>query len=120
MSFLIPEKLETERLILRMFSLRDWKDIHEYYADPECTKYTSRRPLKENESWQKMAALVGHWYLRNYGAYAIEEKNLNRVIGVVGLDYPNDWPEPEIQWGLVRKFWGRGYASEAAGAVKKK
>jgi RimJ/RimL family protein N-acetyltransferase len=119
MSFLIPEKLETERLILRMFSLRDWKDIHEYYADPECTKYTSRRPLKENESWQKMAALVGHWYLRNYGAYAIEEKNLNRVIGVVGLDYPNDWPEPEIQWGLVRKFWGRGYASEAARAVKK-
>jgi RimJ/RimL family protein N-acetyltransferase len=41
------------------------------------------------------------------------------VIGVVGLDYPNDWPEPEIQWGLVRKFWGRGYASKAAGAVKK-
>jgi hypothetical protein len=49
----------------------------------------------------------------------MEEKNLKRVIGVVSLDYPNDWPEPEIQWGLVRKFWGRGYASEAAGAVKK-
>jgi RimJ/RimL family protein N-acetyltransferase len=43
---------------------------------------------------------------------------LNKVIGIAGLDYPNDWPEPEIQWGLSRKFWGQGYASEAARAVK--
>jgi RimJ/RimL family protein N-acetyltransferase len=118
MKYLIPEQLETERLVLRMFRLEDWADMHEYYSDPECTKYTSRRSLKENESWQKMAALVGHWHLRRYGAYAIEGKELKKVIGVVGLDYPNDWPEPEIQWGLVRPFWGKGYASEGVRAVK--
>ena len=98
MAYLIPEELETDRMILRMFRLDDWVDIHEYYSDPECAKYTSRRPLNENESWQKMAALVGHWQLRKYGSYAMEEKKLKRVIGVVGMDYPNDWPEPEIQW----------------------
>jgi len=118
MKYLIPEEIETERLLLRIFRLDDWKDIHEYYSDPICTKYTSRRPLKENESWEKMAALVGHWCLRNYGTYAMEEKKLKRVIGVAGLDYPNDWPEPEIQWGLARAFWGMGYASEAVKAVK--
>jgi Acetyltransferase (GNAT) domain len=95
MNYLIPEELETDRLILRMFRLEDWIDIHEYYSDPECTKYTSRRPLKENESWQKMAALIGHWQLRGYGSYAMEDKEMKRVIGVVGLDYPNDWPGPE-------------------------
>ena len=119
LNYLIPEKLETDRMILRMFCLDDWKDIHEYYSDPECTKYTSQRPLSESESWQKMAALVGHWQLRKYGAYAMEEKGMKRVIGVVGLDYPNDWPEPEIQWGVVRKFWGMGYASEGVRAIKK-
>ena len=119
MSFLIPEVLETERLILRMFRLNDLSDIHEYYGDPECTRYTTRRPLQISESWQKMTALAGHWQLYNYGSYAIEEKNLNRVIGIAGLDYPIDWPEPEIQWALVRKFWGKGYASEATRAVKK-
>jgi RimJ/RimL family protein N-acetyltransferase len=118
MSYLIPEQLETERLLLRMFRLTDWQDIHEYYSDPECTKYTSRRPLKEYESWERMAALIGHWTLRNYGAFAMEEKILKRVIGISGLDYPIDWPEPEIQWALVRKFWGKGYASEASRAVK--
>jgi len=118
MNYLIPEQLETKRLILRMARLDDWKAIHEYYADPECTKYTTRRPLNENESWQKLAALAGQWILRNYGTYVLEEKSLNCAIGIAGLDYPNDWPEPEIQWGLSRKFWGKGYASEAARAVK--
>jgi len=119
MSFLIPEQLETERLILRIFRLEDFSYIHEYYSDPECAKYTSRRPLDEGESWKSMAALVGHWRLHNYGSYALEEKSLQRVIGIAGLDYPIDWPEPEIQWGLVRQFWGKGYACEAARAVKK-
>jgi len=119
MRYLIPESLETERLYLRMFRESDWKDIHEYYSDPECTRYTIGSPLKEYESWRKMAALLGHWQLRNYGSYAIEEKSIKKVIGVAGLDYPNDWPEPEIQWGLSRQFWGRGYASEAVRAIKK-
>src|SRR4026207_1359847 len=118
MNYLIPESLETKRLILRSFCLDDWKDIHEYHSDPECTKYTTRRPLNESESWQKLAALAGHWQLRKYGSYALEEKDLKRVIGIAGLDYPNDWPEPEIQWALARKFWGKGYAKEAATAVK--
>jgi RimJ/RimL family protein N-acetyltransferase len=119
MRYSIPTNLETERLRLRIFRESDWKDIHEYYGDPECAKYTSRQPLKDYETWQKLAALVGHWELRNYGSYAIEEKISGRVVGVAGLDYPVDWPEPEIQWGLSRKYWGNGYASEAVRAVKK-
>jgi RimJ/RimL family protein N-acetyltransferase len=66
-----------------------------------------------------MAAMIGHWQLRMYGSYALEERTTHSVIGVAGLDYPNDWPEPEIKWGLIRDFWGKGYASEAVRAVKK-
>jgi RimJ/RimL family protein N-acetyltransferase len=65
-----------------------------------------------------MAAVLGHWQLRNYGSYALEEKKLNRVIGIAGLDYPSDWLEPEIQWGLAKEFWGKGYASEVVRAIK--
>jgi RimJ/RimL family protein N-acetyltransferase len=118
MKYLIPTTIDTERVVLRMFREDDWRDLHEYYGDPDCTTYTTGRPLKDYESWQKLAALVGHWQLRNYGSYAVEEKHSGRVIGVVGLDYPLDWPEPEIQWGLVRKSWGKGYANEAVRAVK--
>jgi len=78
MNYLIPEELETDRLILRMFKLDDWKDIYKYYGDAECTRFTSGRPLTENESWQKMAAVLGHWQLRNYGSYALEERKLKK------------------------------------------
>ena len=40
------------------------------------------------------------------------------MIGTVGPWYPIEWPEPEIKWSLSRRFWGKGYASEAARAVQ--
>jgi RimJ/RimL family protein N-acetyltransferase len=91
----------------------DWIKIRN-----ECTKYTSGRPLIDYETWQKVAALVdiGNCAIT---ALMLSRKRSGKVIGVAGLDYPGDWPEPEIQWGLARRYWGKGYASEAVRAVKK-
>ena len=119
MNFLIPERTETERLILRTFEENDWVALHKLYSDPECTRYTIQRILTEGESWRTMAGMIGHWQIRGYGPYAVVDKASGEVMGTVGLWYPNDWPEPEIKWALSRAFWGRGYASEAARAVKK-
>ena len=119
MNFLIPEKIETERLILRNFKEDDWLDLHKLYADSECTRYTIQRTLTEGESWRTMAAMIGHWHIRGYGPYAVEYKATGKVMGPVGLWYPKDWPGPEIKWALAREYWGHGYASEAARAVKK-
>jgi len=35
-------------------------------------------------------------------------------LGVVGLMYPEDWPEPEIAWTVFDSGEGRGIAYEAA------
>lgn len=119
MDFLVPEKIETKRLILRQFSNEDWKDIHHCYSNKEVTKYTFGHSLTESESWRVMAGMIGHWHLRGYGPYAIEEKKSKKVIGTAGFWYPNDWPELEIKWALSRQYWGKGYASEAARSVQK-
>lgn len=118
MSYLVPENLETERLYLRMPKESDWSDLYEYYSDPECTRYTNGKPMSETESWRKIASLVGHWQLRSYGSYALEEKTSGKVIGVAGFEFPKGWPDPEIQWGLARQFWRKGYATEAVKAIK--
>ncbi len=117
MRFLIPEQVETERLMLRTFVEEDWKDLFEYYSDPECMKYTAGRALTDWETWRSVATMVGHWQLRNYGPYAMELKESKKVIGPVGLWYTLEWPEPEVKWGLARSAWGKGYAKEAAQAV---
>lgn len=118
MNYLIPEKIESDRLTLRTFKETDWKDLYEYYSDVETTKYTSGKILSEGETWRVMASMIGHWSIKGYGPYALEEKEKGKIIGISGLWYPNDWPEPEIKWGLNRSYHGKGYATEAARRVQ--
>jgi RimJ/RimL family protein N-acetyltransferase len=118
MNFKIPQQLQTERLTLRFFKENYWCDIHEHYSDETCTKYTFERALTEADSWRTVASMVGHWYLRGYGPYVVEDSVSEAVLGIVGLWYPIDWPAPEIKWLLIRRYWGKGFASEAARAVK--
>ena len=118
MKYLIPEFIETERLLLRTFKEEDWKDLFHYYSDEDCMRYTSGETMNEWQTWRKMASMVGHWELRKYGPYAVEVKESGRVAGIVGLWFPIEWPEPEIKWGLAPHFQGKGYASEAAEAVR--
>ncbi len=119
MKYQIPEQIESKRLLLRKFKDADWKGLHEYYSNIETTRFTVGKVLSEGEAWRAMASMVGHWELRKYGPYALEEKETGKVIGIAGLWYPNDWPEPEIKWGLATQYHGKGYASEAARAVQK-
>jgi RimJ/RimL family protein N-acetyltransferase len=116
-AFDVPERLESPRLWLRTFQDDDWRALHEYYSDEVCTRYTLGRVLTEGESWRLMAGMIGHWQLRGYGPYALEDKSTGAVVGVCGLWYPNDFPEREIKWGLLRRCWGQGFAREAAAAV---
>ncbi|MDP2808545.1 MAG: GNAT family N-acetyltransferase [Rhodocyclaceae bacterium] len=116
---MIPQRLETDRLVLRMFVENDWRALHEHFSDPDCTRFTFRRALTEAGTWRAMASMAGHWQLRGYGPYALEEKSTKAVLGTVGLWYPIEWPEPEIKWALARRHWGKGYASEAVRAVQR-
>ncbi|MDH5407194.1 MAG: GNAT family N-acetyltransferase [Gammaproteobacteria bacterium] len=119
MAYLIPEIIETERLNLRMFQAEDWRDLCVLYSDAETTQYTLRRTLDEDETWRIVVMFIGHWQVRGYGPYAVEDKATGKVMGNIGLWYPEIWPEPEIMWSLAKPFWGKGFASEAAFAVKK-
>jgi RimJ/RimL family protein N-acetyltransferase len=118
MHFLIPESIESARLRLRTVKEDDWAALHEYYADAESTTYTTLQPLPEDESRRVVGSLVRHWERKRYGPYVLEEKATGTVLGLAGLWYPKEWPEPEIKWALVRQHWGKGYAAEAARAVQ--
>jgi len=108
-------RLETERLILRMFSVDDAEAYARICADPEVMRYLGEgKPLSVFEAWRQMAFLVGHWQLLGYGHFAVEEKSSGRLIGRVGFLNPAGWPGFELGWTLARESWGKGYASEGA------
>jgi len=100
-----------------MFHEADWDAVSEIFGDEECVRYTIGSTLNRWQSWRALAGYIGHWSLRGYGPYAATERSTGETIGAVGLWYPGEWPEPEVKWVLARRFWGRGYATEAAAAV---
>jgi RimJ/RimL family protein N-acetyltransferase len=114
----IPLALESARLLLRMPAEGDWRPLHAYYGDADSVRHTVGTPLTEAQTWRTLAGVVGHWAWRGYGPYTMLDKDDSSVLGVAGLWYPNDWPEPEIKWALVPAARGRGYAAEAARAVR--
>ena len=117
MGFFVPETLETGRLLLRQFREADWKHLYEYYSNETATEYTYGRALTESETWRTMCLMIGHWQVRGYGPYAVEEKASGGVLGTVGFWFPQGWPEPEIKWALAPRHWGKGFAKEAGLAV---
>jgi RimJ/RimL family protein N-acetyltransferase len=86
-------------------------------ADPGVTRYLGDgRPLSASDAWRQMALFVGHWALRGFGLWAVEEKSSGRLVGRIGCFQPEGWPGFEIGYALARPFWGRGYATEGARA----
>jgi RimJ/RimL family protein N-acetyltransferase len=57
------------------------------------------------------------WQDRGFGQWAVEVPDQAELIGYAGLAVHPFTPTPEIGWRLARRFWGRGFATEAARAA---
>ncbi len=110
--------LETERLLLRMFREEDLDDYAVIFGDPEVSRYLGNgEPLSRFAAWWSLAAIVGHWQLRGYGMWAVEERKSGVLLGRIGFLNPEGWPGFEIGWALKPAYWGLGYATEGAKAA---
>ncbi len=108
--------LETERLILREIRQEDLDDFLEIFSDPKVTKFVAEggAVADRNRAWRIMAGAMGHWVLKGFGLWGVEEKSTGRLIGEVGIHCPEGFPSVEAAWTLGSASWGKGYASEAA------
>jgi len=105
--------LETERLKMRAWRQSDFEPFAEYYADPETAAFVGGT-CDRDIAWRRMAAFAGHWLLRGFGFWALEEKKSGQFVGYAGLWFPEGWPEPEVGWGLLKSAQGNGFATEAS------
>ena len=107
-------RLETERLLLREWSEADFDTYAGICADPDVMRYLGGKPFSRLEAWRHMAYLVGHWQLRGFGHWAVEEKASGELVGRLGFSHPQGWPGFELGWTLAKAKWGNGYATEGA------
>ncbi|HEY7545328.1 MAG TPA: GNAT family N-acetyltransferase [Blastocatellia bacterium] len=107
--------IETPRLLLRQFRESDIDSYAEMCADEEVMRYIGDGcALTRAEAWRNMAMILGHWQLRGYGLWAVEEKESGLLVGRAGFFNPEGWPGFEVGWLLGRPYWGKGFATEAA------
>ncbi|MEO0937846.1 MAG: GNAT family N-acetyltransferase [Pseudomonadota bacterium] len=108
--------LETERLILRPPQASDFDAYATFFASDRA-KFVGG-PIPRERSWRTLAQESGHWVLRGYGRWIVTEKGDDTAIGIIGLWYPEGFPENELGWDLFDGATGKGYATEAGRAAR--
>lgn len=118
--------LETERLLLRLPRPEDAKALVEAIADPETMRYIGDGRTGDLSAAERtIARWRKSWDESGFGHMVAERRDDGRFVGRAGflLWNPETWEpamhgETEIGWTIVRALWGRGYATEAALALR--
>jgi RimJ/RimL family protein N-acetyltransferase len=116
----VPVALRTPRLLLREWRDEDREPFAAMSADTAVMEHLVPFPDRAAmDAW--VAAARAHWGEHGFGQWVVEIPGEAPFVGVVGLSRLR-WalpfaPAVEAAWRIARLFWGKGYATEAAGAA---
>jgi RimJ/RimL family protein N-acetyltransferase len=124
--------IETDRLLLRLPAAHDAEAVARTMADEEVMRFIGLGKTSTfDESHAHVEWMRRAWSEDGFGAFVVVRKADAATLGHVGLFAwdPATWrpgirreigddAEIELGWMLTRDAWGRGYASEAAAAVR--
>lgn len=105
--------LQTPRLILRPVTLADWPAIHAYMSDPIVTRWLPEGRLDEAQAKAFARKNAGRWAR----AVAVVERGSDALVGHMDFHPWFGHATHEIGWAIASGRQGRGYATEAAGAL---
>ena len=116
---LVNPVLKTKRLILRPWRESDAKDCFEHASDPDIGPIAGWPPHKDEEQ--------SLWVIRNIlmarETYAICMKSSGKLIGSIAMkfkgstEFTDKGDECELGFWLGKKYWGKGYMTEAVKEV---
>ncbi|MGD6993607.1 GNAT family N-acetyltransferase [Sutcliffiella horikoshii] len=109
--------LRTERLQLRSLTLRDSDVIFSYFSQPEMTRFYGMEPFQTRIEADKFIKDFIDDYTSLY-RWGIVEKETNSLIGTCGFHAISEKHQrAEIGYEIDIPYWGKGYATEAIGAL---
>lgn len=112
--------IETERLILRELTTQDAKHFFELNSDPEVMLFTGDDPFQSVTEAEHFLKNYSHYSEHGFGRWAVIRKSDDAFLGWCGLKMhkptlsvkTNSYVD--IGFRFFRKYWGQGYATEAA------
>ena len=111
--------LTTERLVLRPWRDEDVEAFATINADPRIGEHLGGAHSRARS--EELAGRVHrHFDQHGFGFWVVELADTDDVAGFVGLQHVTFEapfsPTVEVGWRLAHRYWGRGYAIEAARA----
>lgn len=114
-----PHVIHTARLVLAPPAAADAAAMFTRYAsDPDVTRYLgwpTHRTVADTAAF--VAFSDAQWAGTGVGAYLIRAREDGRLLGSTGLSIDDDSADVVTGYVLARDAWGRGYATEALGAM---
>jgi RimJ/RimL family protein N-acetyltransferase len=112
--------LETERLLLRQFAAADAEFILEQVNEPSFIQNIGDRGVRTLDDARAYISNgpVASYEKNGFGLYLVALKESGESIGMCGLIKRDTLDDVDIGYAFLPKFWGKGYAVEAALAVK--
>ena len=110
---------ESPRLVLREFEPADLDALAAILADPEVMHFASGVFTRE-QSLERLESWIENYRRLGFGIWAVVDKQGGALLGLCGLapQVVDGVDEVEIGYRFRRDAWGRGYATEAAVAVR--
>jgi RimJ/RimL family protein N-acetyltransferase len=112
-------RLETERLLLRWFTLDDLDAFNVLGTDPQIIRYVGNQPFASLEAARETlaSAPLRDYATYGYGRFACVWKPTGQIIGFCGPKFLPDSGEVDLGYRFLPRFWGMGLATESGSAV---
>jgi RimJ/RimL family protein N-acetyltransferase len=109
-------RIETERLIMRMFRPDDLDDLAALFRDPDVLRYVGDgQPKGREEADRALQSIIKHWQTQGFGRWAVVDKQTQKFVGFGGLR--SLFGIPEVVYHLAKSHWGKGLATEIGRAT---
>src|SRR5262245_25998622 len=111
--------LETRHLILRMWDEGDAALIHDLHSTIETTRCLSgAAPWTIEKAEERLSSWFGEQLRDGVTKYKMLSRDDGRFLGRAGFShYLGERHEYELGYSIRKEEWGKGYATEIAGAL---
>ncbi|MGI4020060.1 MAG: GNAT family N-acetyltransferase [Janthinobacterium lividum] len=112
--------IETPRLLLKEMSQADVQNLFDLNRDLEVMRYTGDKSFNNINEALNYVENYQHIYQKyGYGRLSLFNKETNEYLGWCGLKYLDQKNETDLGYRLKKRFWEKGFATEAASACLK-
>lgn len=111
--------LESDRVLLRPYVLRDAARVQSLAGDHAVADTTLNipHPYEDGMAEQWIGGHEALFAAGTHAIYAVVDKASSELLGTVGLTIERRFNKANLGYWIGKPYWGRGYATEAAGLI---